>query len=892
MTTRHRSAEARPETAIGAGRVRSRQLIAIAATAVAYLLWRVGWTLGTASPWFSVALLLLEVWAIGQLIVTAAVLRGGRRVPEPAVDLSNAVPEARDIAVVIDAATGSPDALRRTLVSMGETTTASSFVVILAEDDPVAASSIARAGGSIRVDPAPDRAAAFWAAAVAEERPFALWLEAGDVVTPSTLTRLAEHFVDADVAVVQGSVGLINADSFLHLREGHDEAAYERDVLLPALGRVGAAPWNGSGSMCRVEAIATIGGLDEGPGSREAAVARLHQRRLTTRHEAEPVIRRTAPDTIADYLRERQCQARDRLRLRAMAPGRPNRLARLALADTHLRSIRQFVATWLLVVALFVAPEPVSGSVPLWIAVAVVVHGLCAWARHSAAAGTMRWGDWVRQGWRTVGADLAGAASRKPRSAGRGSASGVKTLGRLRLATFTLVAIDVAVLARAATLIDPDLLPRFGTVTRFAALGAALLCIVALVDVMQVIVRRRQRRADHRIAVPLSAIVDENYCETSDLSPSGVGLVLSESRDVGSSITMTLAVPRLDGSVAAVDLDGTVRHTRPLAEDEDGLARHLVGVQFGELMPEAWSALFTYCAIVHPAGLDRRIDPEPIIGPATLDIRHSRLQKVMGPVSVMAGVLAAGTMFFGPGAGAAFASTSVGEARACVLSSDGSGRAGGLVQMHFDGVWNDIATTDESGCVALAVPRQGVVPVQVVLDGRTERIDQDLLWDPSVVFETTEVVVEVVSSSGEPVEGARVQWHGAVWRDAGRTGVDGTARFETWDQTIPVQVVLDGRTKRIDQNVRWITHRVRDDRGVVEVRRVTRRRSAGAVHGGSGCRCDRCRWHGAVRDVGSDHPGAGRARWADQADRPERPVGSTHRVRDDRGRGGGGVVVG
>jgi hypothetical protein len=119
---------------------------------------------------------------------------------------------------------------------------------------------------------------------------------------------------------------------------------------------------------------------------------------------------------------------------------------------------------------------------------------------------------------------------------------------------------------------------------------------------------------------------------------------------------------------------------------EDGPARHLVGVEFGDLTAEASSALFTYCAIVHPAGLDRRIDPEPIIGPATLDIRHSRLQKVMGPVSVMAGVLAARTMFFGPAAGTAFASTSVGEARACVLAPDGSGYAGGLVQMHYDGV--------------------------------------------------------------------------------------------------------------------------------------------------------------------------------------------------------------
>ena len=174
----------------------------------------------------------------------------------------------------------------------------------------------------------------------------------------------------------------------------------------------------------------------------------------------------------------------------------------LALADTHLRSIRQLLATWLLVIALFTAAEPVSVSVPLWIATALVVHGFAAWARHTLAAGTMRWGDWIRQGWRTVGADLAGACNRPPREQAV-SAVGIRTLGRLRLATFTLVVIDVAVLARAATLIDPDLLPPFATFSRFAALAAAVVCIVALIDVMQVVVRRRQRRADPRIAVAL-----------------------------------------------------------------------------------------------------------------------------------------------------------------------------------------------------------------------------------------------------------------------------------------------------------------------------------------------------------------------------------------------------
>ena len=234
----------------------------------------------------------------------------GRRRPAPAGEPSGGVTCPDDVAVVVDAADASPDALRRTLVSLGAIAAAPSFVVLVAEDDPVLASAVNRAGGRVRVDPAPDRGAAFWDAAVAEGRPFALWIDAGDVVTPATSTLLGEHFCDADVAIVQGAVGLANPDSFLHLRRGHDETAFERDVLLPALGAAGAAPcpWTGSGSMCRVGAIAEIGGVGAAPGACTSAGLRLHERRLTTRHEPSAVVRRTAPDTIDDYLDDRRRQ--------------------------------------------------------------------------------------------------------------------------------------------------------------------------------------------------------------------------------------------------------------------------------------------------------------------------------------------------------------------------------------------------------------------------------------------------------------------------------------------------------------------------------------------------------------------------------------------------------
>ena len=134
-----------------------------------------------------------------------------------------------------------------------------------------------------------------------------------------------------------------------------------------------------------------------------------------------------------------------------------------------------------------------------------------------------------------------------------------------------------------------------------------------------------------------------------------------------------------------------------------------------------------------------------------------------------------------------------------VVSSSGAPVPGARVQRH-GGVWREAGVTGVDGLVRFETWDQ-TIPVQVTVDGRTKRIDQNVGVDPRLEFALTEVSVGVVSSSGAPVPGARVQWYGGVWREAGVTGVDGLVRFETWDQTIPVQVTRDGRTKRIDQNV-------------------------------------------------------------------------------------------
>ena len=127
---------------------RSVSHVAVVVAGALYLVWRAGWTLGSGAPWFSVPLFILEAWAIGDLAVTVAVLRRARRRPTSVGDRSDGVAGPHDVAVVVDAAAASADALRRTLVSLGSLAP-TSFVVLVADDDPVVASSVTRAGGRV-----------------------------------------------------------------------------------------------------------------------------------------------------------------------------------------------------------------------------------------------------------------------------------------------------------------------------------------------------------------------------------------------------------------------------------------------------------------------------------------------------------------------------------------------------------------------------------------------------------------------------------------------------------------------------------------------------------------------------------------------------------------------
>ena len=78
----------------------------------------------------------------------------------------------------------------------------------------------------------------------------------------------------------------------------------------------------------------------------------------------------------------------------------------------------------------------------------------------------MAYGDWIRHGWRTIGADASAFVAvfgrRSAAAENAEAASGFQVLGRLRLLTLAMVGLDIGLAAPASTILWHDLLPPVG----------------------------------------------------------------------------------------------------------------------------------------------------------------------------------------------------------------------------------------------------------------------------------------------------------------------------------------------------------------------------------------------------------------------------------------------
>lgn len=710
-----------------------------------------GWMLATSVPLYAAELLAFTQFALFTFVAWHAREYGDRTGAATARQRSNNVTESD---IVVDCADQDASSLERTLVGVRNVRAAANTIVVDRSHRDELAETAAALGATYAVDPRPSDQ---WVDVLLDvtSSEYIAWLSAGQVPMTDFIEAGCVRLADPKVAVWQSAIGLLNSDSFAHVQRGRDEDAVVRTVIAPGVNLFGAGPWNGPGSIVRrhaLELLGVDGATRSIPTTRRLML--LHRSGWTSSFESEAHVRSLAPDDLDDYLIERRDRARSALGVlgsrhnplicRGLSP--TQRLAHLALASPFLTGMRQAAVVLLIIPTLVTGVLPVSGNILPILGLWVVATTAAALARRLLAGDSMRLGDWTRHGWRTVGADVAAALSllrppSDPHAAHGESVTGLRTLGRLRLLTGIVIALDLALLARGATIVFETALPAFDITEKLIVISFGLFALVPMVDVLHLVVARKQRRKNFRLDADLNVRVGDTSTTTIDLSTSGVGVLLPYSPIIDSMVSVQLDIPDNTGRLHEVDLTGVVRAAN---RDEGGQVR--VGIEFTGVPATARRALIAFCM----AGTAPSLGPSEVAEPQALTIHRPAGHQVhpVRALTAIASVASLAMLFFGPSTASA-SSTELEAISVSIIDTDGNGVQGAEIR-SFSGSsdrWQFAATTNTQGTASFQVP-----------PGDTGSSDAsfEILWnDTRIVLplrETNTVFTSRIDAGGSDVE--------------------------------------------------------------------------------------------------------------------------------------------
>jgi hypothetical protein len=213
-------------------RVRVVTTIALLAS-MSYVTWGVVGL--STSPWLAYPFFALEGFGLLQLILLAT---QAWRFPQPQ-SVPNDGRAAVDIIVTCTFHTA--EELEQTLIGCRTVRSVRQTIVVI-RPDREDLEDVARRFGIEPLHNRGNHVDGFWAAVNENRSPFASWLEAGQIPMPDFVNSMIGGFGESDTAVIQAGVGLVNKDSFAHLRNGRDENAFRHQVVFPTQGSRGVAP--------------------------------------------------------------------------------------------------------------------------------------------------------------------------------------------------------------------------------------------------------------------------------------------------------------------------------------------------------------------------------------------------------------------------------------------------------------------------------------------------------------------------------------------------------------------------------------------------------------------------------------------------------------------------
>ncbi|HEX6355725.1 glycosyltransferase [Actinophytocola sp.] len=332
------------------GRLRSlwRRLLGLSAVAVtgAYLVWRAVATLGGASPWLAVPLLVLEVWALLSLLLYLMSLwdvdavAAPRPVRDTRLRVAVLIPTynepyevllptvAAAVAMRVPHETWVLDDGRRPWVAELATQLGARYVARVGNEH-------AKAGNINALLPTLDV-------------DLITVFDADHVARADFLEHTVGYFDDPRMALVQTPQDFYNVDSFEHVHRRGGKRFSEQELFYRALSagrnRWNAAFWCGTNAVVRLAALREVGGVATDTVTEDIhTTIRLHRRGWRTVYHNEVLARGLAAGTAEQYLSQRQ-----RWGTGAMQVLRRERPAGLTLAQclSYLATLLGWFDSW------------------------------------------------------------------------------------------------------------------------------------------------------------------------------------------------------------------------------------------------------------------------------------------------------------------------------------------------------------------------------------------------------------------------------------------------------------------------------------------------------------------------------------------------------------------
>ena len=458
----------------------------------------------------------------------------------------------------------------------------------------------------------------------------------------------------AGTRTVSDAVALISAGS-VPLRQLVRVARHEfQDPLVAAvqssrleLGHETPVTWIGGGSVIRATALRSVATLP----SEFAATIDLLSNGCKIVAAPSSIVAAQGIEPEATAQARLIGQGADRLRvlrsrqnpLVARGLGLRSRATALSVVLDELSGLAAVVWMSSVIAAVISGHLPASLTVAGVLGLGIPSYALAAWSRWRLTAGQSTAGSFAARSVARIDTSARALMSslRPPVDPGSNEpkefASSLERLGSQPIACGLLIALNVAVMLRAATSLGAETLaPTERPVTvALLALGVATL-LPGLWGLKVVLSRQSQRRATNRSAESLLGEIDGRQFEVRNLSPGGARLTPSIARPVGDEIVLTLVPPH----GASFQLAATIQSVHG---DIAGLATSAVGLKFTNVGSDDHDALVRYWAQswADQATTSMRAPAGSRPALPVLDRRHHRVVRLLTCVGLFATVLAA-----------------------------------------------------------------------------------------------------------------------------------------------------------------------------------------------------------------------------------------------------------